>query len=61
MTCEQILQKPEIYVPAGWNVVMNVKRSFGSLEESGYGNPSGAATLFLEGNVVFGHVEVHHI
>lgn len=51
----------EIYVPAGWNVVMNVKRSFGSLEESGYGNPNGAATLFLEGNVAFGHVEVHHI
>ena len=51
----------EIYVPAGWNVVTNIKRSFGSVEESGYGNPNGTATLFLEGNVVFGYVEIHHI
>ena len=51
----------ELYVPSGWNVVMNIKRSFGSMEESGYGNPNGETTLFLEGNVSFGHVEIHHI
>ncbi len=51
----------ELYVPADWNVVINVRQTFGSVEESGYGNPSGVNTLYLEGEVSFGHVEVHHI
>ncbi len=51
----------ELFVPADWNVITNIKRSLGSMEESGYGNPNGAVTLFLEGSVSFGHVEIHHI
>ena len=51
----------ELYIPSGWNVVMNVRRSFGSLEETGHANLSGANTLFLEGDVSFGHVEIHYI
>lgn len=51
----------ELFVPAGWNVVLNVRRSFGNVEESGFGNPNGVSTLFLEGSVSFGHVEIHHI
>lgn len=51
----------ELYVPADWNVVINVGQAFGRVEESGYGNPSGVNTLYLEGEVSFGHVEVHHI
>ena len=51
----------ELYVPADWNVVINVGQAFGRVEESGCGNPSGVNTLYLEGEVSFGHVEVHHI
>lgn len=51
----------ELFVPADWNVTINVRRSFGSVEESGVGNLSGGNTLFLEGSVSFGHLVIHHI
>lgn len=51
----------ELFVPADWNVIINVRQSFGNVEESGYGNPGGINTLSLEGAVSFGHVEIHHI
>lgn len=51
----------ELFIPADWNVVINIRRSFGSVEKFGIGNPSGGSTLFLDGTVSFGHVAVHHI
>lgn len=51
----------EIYVPSGWNVVMNVDCSFGGVEEEGTCDPDGECTLFVEGDVSFGHMMIHHI
>ena len=51
----------ELYVPAGWNVVINIDNSFGGVEESGHGNPNGENTLFVSGEVSFGHMIIHHI
>ncbi len=51
----------DLYIPAGWSVVNNTRYSFGNVEESGFGNPNGGAALVLDGNVSFGHVEIHHI
>lgn len=51
----------DLYVPAGWSVIINTRYSFGSVEESGFANPNGTTVLVLEGNVSFGHAEVHHI
>lgn len=51
----------ELYVPAGWRVVINVENSFARVEESGYGDPNGENTLFVEGEVSFGHMMIHHV
>ncbi len=51
----------ELYVPAEWNLVINVDNSFGGVEESGHGNPNGENTLYVSGEVSFGHMIIHHI
>lgn len=51
----------ELYVPANWKVVTNIDSSFGGAEESGNCDPNGENTLFLKGEVSFGHLMIHYI
>ena len=51
----------ELYVPSDWKVMMNVDTSFGAAEETGHCNPSGENTLYVEGEVSFGGLDIKYI
>lgn len=51
----------ELYVPDSWNLVLNVRSSFGGVEETGCGDPDGADTLLIEGDVSFAVLKIHYI
>lgn len=51
----------ELFVPADWQVVMNVETIFGSAEETGSRKPFGENVLYVNGEAAFGGVEVHYI
>lgn len=50
-----------IYVPAEWNAMINVKSSFGSVEEKGRGNSEASCKIFIKGAVSFGNLKVHYV
>ena len=51
----------ELYIPATWKVIMKIDSSFGGVEESGHGDPDSENTLFVKGEVAFGHLMIHYV
>ncbi len=50
-----------LYVPFHWQVMMNVDTAFGGAEEKGRCNPTGENTLYVDGDVSFGALEIKYI
>lgn len=48
----------QLYVPSDWRVIVDVKSTLGGYEESGRGNPCGENTLYVNGEVAFGELNV---
>lgn len=51
----------ELFVPAGWNVRINVSTSFAHASEIGSCNLQGENILVINGEVSFGELRVHYI
>ncbi len=51
----------ELHVPSDWKVIMNVDTSFGAAEETGHCNPNGENTLYVEGEISFGGLDISYI
>ena len=51
----------ELYIPATWKVIMKIDSSFGGVEESGHCDPNSENTLFVKGEVAFGHLMIHYV
>lgn len=49
------------YIPADWNVIVDIDCSFGGCQEFGNCNPYGDNTLHIIGDVSFGSLEIHYI
>ncbi len=51
----------ELYIPSGWRVSSNLHKVFGYVEENGNCNMQGSDTIYIEGRVSFGALEIHYI
>ncbi len=51
----------ELYVPASWDVKLNVDTGFGAAEENGIRKPADGNVLYIDGEIWFGGLEVHYI
>ena len=51
----------ELYVPASWDVKLNVDTGFGAAEETGIRKPADGNVLYIDGEIWFGGLEVHYI
>lgn len=51
----------ELYVPASWQVKLNVDTGFGAAEETGIRRPADGNVLYIDGKVSFGGLEIHYI
>ena len=63
MSVESAFGSVSVYVPSSWKVVQNVDTSFGSVEvdENSSSEIGDGSTLYLDGEVNFGPLEVHYI
>lgn len=50
-----------LFVPADWQVILNVDSAFGEVTEVGSKNPSGRDRLYIDGEVAFGELVIHYI
>lgn len=50
-----------LYIPSHWQVIMNVDTAFGGAEEKGRCNPTGENTLYVDGDISFGGLEIKYI
>lgn len=50
-----------LHIPADWRVIQNMDTAFGTVKEHGHCNPAGINTLYVNGSVSFGSVEIHYI
>lgn len=51
----------ELYIPSDWRVSSNLHKAFGYVEENGNCNMQGTDTIYIEGRVSFGALEIHYI
>lgn len=51
----------ELYVPADWKVVMNVRTAFAGADEKGHCNPNGTNVLYINGSLSFAGLEIHYV
>lgn len=58
---ENAFGKTTLYIPKEWNVDMNVTKVFGGANEKGKYTGASGATLVIEGEVVFGNLEIVYI
>ncbi len=63
VSVESAFGSVSVYVPSSWKVVQNVDTSFGSVEvdENSSSEIGDGSTLYLDGEVNFGPLEVHYI
>lgn len=63
LSVETAFGSVSVYIPPSWRVVQNMETAFGSVEmdENSSAEIGDGSTLYLEGEVNFGSLEVHYI
>lgn len=51
----------ELFVPADWQLVLNVDTAFGEVAEAGRKEPFEGNTLYIDGEVAFGELTVNYV
>lgn len=58
---DTIFGQTRLFIPHDWNVIIKSDTVFGSARENGSCNRNGENTLEINGDVVFGRLEIHYI
>lgn len=61
LTIDTIFGQTRLFLPREWNVIVRTDNVLGSTQEKGWCNPNGENTLEIDGDIVFGKLEINYI